>query len=285
MLAGVRVTPPAPPPASIEPLFLPYFSRTMGMAQAALGTWQARHDSLLAARERLGAASARLAAAARIARQGLQLGMLGTGASLVIGADASAGIMVAATILLGRALQPLEHLVGGWKALLDARGAWRRLNERAWIAASGGALELPAPSGRLQVERVVFGPAPMRPALIKGVGFTLEPGESLGLVGPSASGKTTLLRLILGLWKPQAGSVRLDGADIALWDRNALGKHLGYLPQDVALVGGTVAQNIARLGPVDSVRVVAAARLAHAHDRQPGKRQLRLESRRWQRHA
>jgi PrtD family type I secretion system ABC transporter len=192
--------------------------------------------------------------------------MLGTGAWLVIGADASAGIMVAATILLGRALQPLELLVGGWRALLDARGAWRRLNERARVSASGGALELPAPNGRLQVERVVFGPVPMRPALIKGVGFTLEPGESLGLVGPSASGKTTLLRLILGLWKPQAGSVRLDGADISLWERGALGRYLGYLPQDVALVGGTVAENIARLGPVDSVRVVAAARLAHAHD-------------------
>jgi PrtD family type I secretion system ABC transporter len=238
----------------------------MGMTQAALGAWQVRHDELLTARMRLGTASARVAAAARIARQGLQLAMLGIGASLVIGADASPGIMVAATILLGRALQPLENLIGGWKTLLDARGAWQRLTERASIASGAGALELPAPSGRLQVERVVFGPAPMRPTLIKGVGFTLEPGESLGLIGPSASGKTTLLRLILGLWKPQAGSVRLDGADIALWERSALGKHVGYLPQDVALLGGTVAENIARLGPVDSARVVAAARLAHAHD-------------------
>ena len=238
----------------------------MGMTEAALGAWQARHDALLAARARLGAASTKLAAAARSSRQGLQLAMLGVGAWLVIGADASAGIMVAATILLGRALQPLEHLVGGWKALLDARGAWRRLTERASRGAAETPLELPAPSGRLQVERVVFGPAPLRPALIKGVGFALEPGESLGLVGPSASGKTTLLRLILGLWKPQSGVVRLDGADVALWDRGALGKHLGYLPQDVALLGGTVAENIARLGAVDSARVVAAARLAHAHD-------------------
>jgi PrtD family type I secretion system ABC transporter len=238
----------------------------MGMTEAALGAWQRRHDALLAARTRLGTASARLAAAARIARQGLQLAMLGVGAWLVIGADASAGIMVAATILLGRALQPLEHLIGGWKALLDARSAWRRLNERAATGTAESALALPAPSGRLQVERLVFGPAPMRPALIKGVGFTLEAGESLGLVGPSASGKTTLLRLILGLWKPQAGCVRLDGADITLWARGALGKHLGYLPQDVALLGGTVAENIARLAPVDSVAVVAAARLAHAHD-------------------
>jgi|RhiMethySRZTD1v2_1073278.scaffolds.fasta_scaffold46067_3 ATP-binding cassette, subfamily C, type I secretion system permease/ATPase len=237
----------------------------MGMTDAALRTWQGRHDALLAARTRLGTASARLAAAARIARQGLQLAMLGVGAWLVIGADASAGIMVAATILLGRALQPLEHLIGGWKALLDARSAWRRLDERV-ATGTAESVALPAPSGRIQVERLVFGPAPMRPALIKGVGFTLEAGESLGLVGPSASGKTTLLRLILGLWKPQAGCVRLDGADIALWARGALGKHLGYLPQDVALLGGTVAENIARLATVDSVAVVAAARLAHAHD-------------------
>ncbi|HEV8106588.1 MAG TPA: ABC transporter transmembrane domain-containing protein, partial [Burkholderiales bacterium] len=112
----------------------------MGMTQAALGAWQVRHDELLTARMRLGTASARVAAAARIARQGLQLAMLGIGASLVIGADASPGIMVAATILLGRALQPLENLIGGWKTLLDARGAWQRLTERASIASGAGAL-------------------------------------------------------------------------------------------------------------------------------------------------
>jgi ABC-type protease/lipase transport system fused ATPase/permease subunit len=116
------------------------------------------------------------------------------------------------------------------------------------------------------VEGVVFGTAPGRPALIKGVRFTLAAGESLGLIGPSASGKTTLVRLILGIWKPQAGSVRLDGADIALWDRDALGQHIGYLPQDVELVAGTVAENIARLGAVASDRVVEAAKLAHAHE-------------------
>src|SRR5262245_19779740 len=141
----------------------------MGMTDAALGAWQRRHDALVAARAQLGGASTSLAAAARIARQGLQLAMLAVGAWLVIGADASAGIMIAATILLGRALQPLEHLIGGWKALLDARGAWRRLNERAASGPAASALELPAPSGRLQVERVVFGPVPMRPALIKGI--------------------------------------------------------------------------------------------------------------------
>ena len=167
--------------------------------------------------------------------------------------------MIAATILLGRALQPVEQLIGGWRALVDARGAWRRL-ERARAATAGAAprVALPAPSGRLDVERVTFAFAPPRPALIKNVSFSLAAGESLGIIGPSASGKTTLVRLLLGIWKPQAGIVRLDGADIARWDRDALGAHVGYLPQDVELFAGTVAENIARLGAVDrtSERIV-----------------------------
>jgi PrtD family type I secretion system ABC transporter len=238
----------------------------MGMTTAAVAGWQSRQDALLEAQARLGARSARLAAAARVLRQGLQLAMLGVGAWLVIGAGASPGIMVAATILLGRALQPLEHLVSGWKAQLEARAAWQRLSTRALQSASRSELTLPPPAGRLDVESIVFGPTPGRPALIKGVRFTLEAGESLGLVGPSASGKTTLVRLILGVWTPQAGAVRLDGADIAQWNRDALGQHVGYLPQEVGLFAGSIAENIARLGPVDSARVVEAAQLAHAHD-------------------
>jgi PrtD family type I secretion system ABC transporter len=238
----------------------------MGMTAAAVAGWQSRHDAMLDAQARLGWRSARLGALSRMLRQGLQLAMLGVGAWLVVADGASAGIMVAATILVGRALQPLEHLISGWKAQLEARGAWQRLSRRVFESGSSSDLRLPAPSGRLEVEGVVFGTAPARPALIKGVRLTLGAGESLGLIGPSASGKTTLIRLILGIWRPQAGSVRLDGADIALWDRDALGQYVGYLPQDVELFAGTVAENISRLGPVDSARVVAAARLAHAHE-------------------
>jgi PrtD family type I secretion system ABC transporter len=238
----------------------------MGMTRAAVASWEARHDQLLDAQAQLGSASARLTAAARITRQGLQIVMLALGAWLVIDAHASPGIMVAATILLGRALQPVEQLIGGWKVLVEARGAWRRLSERSAAPTPHAGLELPAPSGRLELERVIFSPVPLRPPLIKGVAFTLEVGESLGVIGPSASGKTTLIRLILGIWKPQAGVIRLDGADIARWDRDALGQHIGYLPQDVELFGGTVAENIARLGAVDSEQVVAAARLARAHE-------------------
>jgi PrtD family type I secretion system ABC transporter len=238
----------------------------MGMGRSAVAAWQGDQEALLHLQTQLAARSARLAALARMLRQGLQVVMLGVGAWLVIGAGASPGVMVATTILLGRALQPLELLVSGWKQQLEARGAWRRLNERRSPSQVEPPLSLPTPSGRLDVERVVFGHEANRPALIKGAQFALEAGESLGLIGPSASGKTTLARLLLGIWRPQSGTVRLDGADIGQWDRDALGVHLGYLPQDVELFAGTVAENVARLGPVDDERVIAAARLAHAHD-------------------
>ena len=238
----------------------------MGMTAPAVSTWQARHLEQLDAQASLGNASSSLGATARMTRQILQVATLGLGAWLVIAGQASPGIMIAATILLGRALQPVEHLISGWKVLVEARGAWQRLSERPTGEANALRVALPAPRGRLDVERVAFSVVPGRPALIKNVSLTLEAGESLGIVGPSASGKTTLIRLLLGIWKPQVGTVRLDGADIARWDRDALGRHVGYLPQDVELFAGTVAENIARLGPVDSTRVVAAAQLAHAHD-------------------
>src|SRR5262245_2726202 len=238
----------------------------MGMTPAAVSAWQAGQETLLEAQARVGGTTARLSALARVARQGLQVVMLGIGAWLVVGLDASAGIMVAATILFGRALQPLEHLIGGWKGMIGARGAWQRLGARSTTQTDAARFALPAPSGRLELERVVFTPVAARPALIKKVSFTLEPGESLGIIGPSASGKTTLIRLILGIWKPQAGVIRLDDADVALWDRDILGEHMGYLPQDVELFAGTVAENIARLSAVDSQKVVEAARLAHAHE-------------------
>ena len=238
----------------------------MGMGRAAVDAWRADQDAVLEAQARLSARSVRLSALARMLRQGLQVLMLGIGAWLVIGADASPGVMIASTILLGRALQPVELLISGWKQQLDARGAWRRLSERRLSRTGDETTSLPAPSGRLEVERVTFGLEAQRPALIRNAQFSIAAGESLGLIGPSASGKTTLARLLLGIWKPQAGTVRLDGADIAQWNRDELGAHVGYLPQDVELFAGTVAENIARLGPVDDALVVEAARLAHAHD-------------------
>jgi PrtD family type I secretion system ABC transporter len=238
----------------------------MGMTATALQGWRGQHGALLATRGQLGERTAALSAAARVMRQTLQAALLGVGAWLVVGEHASPGIMVAATILFGRALQPVEQLIAGWKGLVEARAAWRRLQQPGTAASAEARLELPAPQGRVELQQVVFGGSAQRAPLIKGVSFALEPGESVGVVGPSACGKTTLLRLLLGIWTPQAGTVRLDGADIAHWDRDRLGSHVGYLPQDVELFAGTVAQNIARLGEVDDEAVVAAARLAHAHE-------------------
>jgi PrtD family type I secretion system ABC transporter len=242
----------------------------MGMTGAAVERWREHHEQSLRAQEAHGRASSVLAALARTLRQVLQIVMLGLGAWLVIDMQASSGIMIAATILLSRALQPVEHLISGWRALTDARGAWQRLGERAADLPADSSVALPAPTGRLEVERLAYSFAPSRPALLKSVNFSLAPGESLGVIGASASGKTTLVRLLLGLSRPQTGCVRLDGADMSRWDRDALGEHVGYLPQAVELFAGTVGENIARLramsGPEASQRIVRAARLAHAHE-------------------
>lgn len=242
----------------------------MGMTGTAVARWREHHEQSLQAQEAHGRISSVLAALARTLRQVLQVVMLGLGAWLVINMQASSGIMIAATILLSRALQPVEHLISGWRALTDARGAWQRLGERAVDVPADSSVALPAPSGRIEVERLAYAFAPSRPALLKNVNFALAPGDSLGVIGASASGKTTLVRLLLGLSRPQTGCVRLDGADMSRWDRDALGEHVGYLPQAVELFSGTVGENIARLragsSPEASERVVRAARLAHAHE-------------------
>jgi ABC-type protease/lipase transport system fused ATPase/permease subunit len=159
----------------------------------------------------------------------------------------------------------VETLVAGWRSLVDARSAWRRLDQLLKDTPQAQPhTELPAPKGKLETEKLVFGLKDK--AILRGVSFTLEPGEALALVGPSASGKSTLARLLVGIWKPLAGAVRLDGADVSAWPREALGPHIGYLPQDVELFGGTVAENIARLGEPDSAQVVRAAQRAHVHE-------------------
>jgi len=176
-------------------------------------------------------------------------------------------VMVAASIIMGRALAPVEMAVGQWQGFIAARTAYNRVaNLLDMMPAEKERMSLPKPTGSVVVDRVVaLPPGSTNPAL-KGVSFALEPGESLGVIGPSAAGKSTLARLLVGVWPLFQGSVRLDGADIAKWSRDELGPHIGYLPQDVELFEGTIAENIARFGKIDPDAVVEAANRAGVHD-------------------
>ena len=239
--------------------------QALGMTGRLLGRWRALQDEVAALHASAGRAGVAFSALTRFVRQAIQIVMLSLGAWLVISQEASAGIMIATTVLLGRALQPVEQLVGSWRALADGRAAYRRLAELDTSAAPAQ-VALPCPAGRLQVEGLSYRvPATGKPVLYN-LALALEPGESLAIIGASAAGKSTLARLLIGLWAPATGSVRLDGTDVARWDRAQLGQWIGYVPQDVELFDGSVADNIARLAQVDAERVIGAAKRANAHD-------------------
>src|SRR5688572_28746592 len=239
----------------------------LGMLPAMTRRWSELNDAALREQLRASRIGGTFSGVTKFARQVIQLVMLGVGAYLVVHQHLTPGVMIAATILLGRALAPVEALVAGWRSLVEARGAWRRLPQLlADNPPPAAATEGPAPAGALEAERVVFGLKGAERPIIRGASLSLKPGETLGLIGPSASGKSTLARLLVGVWKPLAGVVRLDGADIGSWPRERLGPHIGYLPQDVELLSGTVAQNIARLGEPQDGEVVRAAQRAHVHE-------------------
>lgn len=203
----------------------------------------------------------------RAVRQLIYVVMLGAGAVLVLDFHASGGVMVAASILGGRALAPIETMVATWKSASATRLAWNRILEILNGAPKREeGMALPAPEGRLQAERIAYAPPGARKAIVANISFAIEPGDSLGVIGPSASGKSTLVRLLVGAWPCISGNVRLDGADIYSWPRADLAQYIGYLPQDVELFGGTVRQNIARLSDGEPNTVVAAAKLAGAHE-------------------
>ena len=239
----------------------------LGMLPAVTRRWSALNEAALQEHCRASGVGAGFSGFTKFARQLIQIAMLAAGAHLVLSQQVTAGIMIAATILLGRALAPVEALVGGWRSLVEARAAWRRL--QALFAANPPIeppTELPVPAGAVRVEQLGFRFPGAERIILRSVSFGLEAGEALGVIGPSGSGKSTLARLLIGLWKPASGTVRLDGADVAAWPRERLGPHLGYLPQDVALFAGTVAQNIARLSEADAAEVVRAAQRAHVHE-------------------
>ncbi|MFW6027351.1 MAG: type I secretion system permease/ATPase [bacterium] len=239
----------------------------MGMMPGLRSRWQGQHDRALALQAVASDRAGGVSASVKFVRPFLQVLMLGTGGFLVLQQAITPGMMIAASIILGRALAPVEGALGHWRGIGAARGAYSRL--KAFVAAlpeEREHLRLPEPRGALRVEGVVAMPPGTRTPVLGGVSFALQPGDSLGIVGPSAAGKSSLARLLVGVWRPSAGKVRLDGADVADWPNEELGPHLGYLPQDVELFEGTIAENIARFQQPDSEAVVRAARQAGVHD-------------------
>lgn len=241
--------------------------QAMGMLPAILGRWERRNNTLIALQEVASLRSGRISALAKFLRFMLQVAVLGAGAKLVLMNEITPGAMIAASILVGRALAPIDMTISSWKNAVAAWQAWRRVSARTRLAQSKEeAMPLPAPRGVLKVEKLMFGWPGATEPLLRNVDFSLAPGQFLGVIGPTAAGKTTLARLIVGNLKPTVGHVRLDGADVADWDGDHLGPYLGYLPQDVELFSGTVRENIARMQDADADAVIAAARRAMVHE-------------------
>lgn len=239
----------------------------MGMVGAVIARWQARHEAAESRGRGAGDTTVFLFNLSRTLRLGLQVAILGAGAWLVLQTELTPGGMIAASIILARALSPVERAISAWKGYGSYRSAKTRLARLfATTDAPAERIELPRPKGQLSLEGIRFmAPATGEP-ILKAVDFRLAPGEVCGVLGPSGSGKTTLCKLLVGAWAPSMGTIRLDGADVADWDSEMLGPYIGYLPQTVELFSGTVAENIARLGKVDDARVLAAAQAAGAHE-------------------
>lgn len=241
--------------------------RAMGMREGVRRIWRSHQDAALEAQCEASDRAGGITASSKATRLILQVLILGVGAYLAIDQIITPGVMIAASIIMGRALAPFEQAIGGWRSFVQARGAYHRLNTLLSAADSDQpGMSLPAPRGRIEFDRVLAAPPGAPAPVLKGISFSLEAGDSLGIVGPSAAGKTTLARVLLGIWPARSGEVRLDGADVFRWNHEELGPHIGYLPQDVELFSGTVADNIARFTNVDPGKVVIAAKAAGIHD-------------------
>jgi ATP-binding cassette subfamily C protein len=239
----------------------------LGMQPAVLARWQKNRSRALHANLVSADVVNQFTTLSKTLRFFLQSVMLGVGAWVVLKGEMTPGSMIAGSILLGRALAPVEQLVGGWPAAARARQGWASLKAAMEKAPAARALtQLPAPRPRLDLVGVTVVPPDQQRPSLRAVSFKLQPGQALGVIGPSASGKSTLARALTGIWRPAVGAVRLDGAELEHYGHD-LGRYIGYLPQDIALFDGTVAENIARMVEhPDPEAVVAAAKKAGAHD-------------------
>ncbi|MEM6903317.1 MAG: type I secretion system permease/ATPase, partial [Pseudomonadota bacterium] len=240
----------------------------MGMLDNLVGRWDSENREILAIQETASRKAGSIGAFTKFFRLAVQLGILGIGVYLALGQHITPGAMIAGSIILGRALAPIEQMIGSWRSFIGARESYDRLNKilHRDLSEVRGDMTFPAPQGRLTAEAVTFGMRGSPKPILRGVSFALEPGEALGLIGPSAAGKSTLARLLCGVWMPTAGKVRLDNVDVFHWNRRDFGQHMGYLPQDIELFAGTIRENIARMGEATDEQVIDAAVKANAHD-------------------
>jgi len=239
----------------------------MGMLPNIRNRWYDLHRQQIQSQAQANDLAVVLNGATKFVRIALQSLMLGFGALLVLDGNLTPGMMIAASILAGRAMAPVELLVANWKQIVTGRQAHARLRELLEVhPPRRESMSLPAPRGHLKVESASTVAPGTRRLILKNLSFSISPGEVVAVIGPSASGKSTLARLLVGVWPAVTGSVRLDGASVYDWDKAELGPHLGYMPQDIELFDGTVAENIARFGEVDAERVVEAARRADMHE-------------------
>lgn len=242
--------------------------RGLGMTNAALGKWRHIRDHGLSKQISSSDRTGTFSAFSKSFRFFLQSTMLAVGAYLTLQGEVTGGAMIAGSIMLGRALAPIEQLIGQWPVVVRTRQAWHSLDELlATVPKDPELTSLPKPRAMLELERVSAVPPGAKEFSLKGLSFKLAPGQVLGVIGQSASGKSTLARVLTGIWKPVAGKVRLDGATLDQFGTDSLGAHIGYLPQDVTLFSATIAENIARLSAdASSEDIVAAAKMAGAHE-------------------
>jgi ATP-binding cassette subfamily C protein EexD len=240
---------------------------SMGMLDTLMGRWGKRQRRVLVLQSDASDKSGTISSISRTFRNWAQSIMLALGAYLVITHQINPGLMMAGSLLLGRALSPVDQIINTWKGFVAARVQYTRLSETLEkLHNEPDRMALPDPEGHVQVENLVVTPPGGKNPVIRNISFVTPAGTIVGIVGPSAAGKSTLVRALLGIWPAQHGTVRLDGADISAWDKQKLGPHLGYLPQDIELFEGSISDNIARFTKVDPEKVVLAARTAGVHE-------------------
>ncbi|WP_425642637.1 type I secretion system permease/ATPase [Marinomonas gallaica] len=239
----------------------------MGMLPGIMGRWSDQHKTFLGKQTIASDRAGVFSNLSKVLRMIFQSSILGLGAYYVVINEMSPGMMIAGSILLGRALAPLDLLINSWSGFNNARSARTRLQELLTaFPEEDRNMSLPEPTGQVDAINLFVGPAGSRTPTLKGVNFEVYPGDLVGIIGPSAAGKSSLAKAILGIWPTLNGTLRIDGAEVQHYNRDEIGPHIGYLPQDIELFNGTVSENIARFGEVNSDLVVAAAKKAGVHE-------------------